>query len=121
MAQAFNFNLAGNASLKSQAFLTNLTTQFTTNGYEASLSDVNPALRTAAYFLRNIGNVTDTFQILGDSVLRAVVTQALNLPPEIVNQSVDKQKALIDSKLDIKKFALPKSSSTANGPKTPLD
>jgi hypothetical protein len=120
MALAFNFNLVGNVKLKDSTFVSDLVSKFTTNGYEQSLSGVNPALRSAAYFLRNIGNVTDTYQILGDSVLRAVVVQALNLPPEIVNQDVAKQKALIDAKLDIKKFKLP-SSATAGATKTPLD
>lgn len=121
MAQAFNFNMVGPAQLKNPTVLKDLVSKFTTNGYEQSLSDVNPALRTAAYFLRNIGNVTDTYQILGDSVLRSVVVQALNLPPEIVNQSVEKQKKLIDAKLDIKKFALPSSSAAGGTTKTPLD
>ena len=58
----------------------------------------------ALYFERNAGKIKNGYDILGDNVLRAVVTYTLDLPPQIAVQSVEKQKQLIESKLDIKKF-----------------
>ena len=105
LAEAFKFKEFGTFYLKQSLFVNDVANRYVRNEFEKSLGDKNPALREAAYFLRTIGNVKDSFQILGDKVLRAVVTTALGLPPQIVNQSVEKQKALIDAKLDIKKFA----------------
>jgi hypothetical protein len=104
LAREFNVKVNGLSKFKDSAVIADVVSKYAINAYERSLSDINPALRDAAYFLRNIGNVTDIYQILGDKVLRMVVTQALGLPAEIANQSVQKQKQLIEAKLDIKKF-----------------
>ncbi len=121
-AEAFKFKEFGNFYLKQSFFVNDVVNRYVRNEFEKSLADKNPALREAAYFLRTIGGVTDTFQILGDKVLRAIVTTALGLPPEIVNQSVEKQKALIDAKLDIKKFGKGTSASgSTSGTKSALD
>jgi len=121
-AEAFKFKEFGSFYLKQSLFVNDVVNRYVRNEFEKSLADKNPALREAAYFLRTIGGVTDTFQILGDKVLRAIVTTALGLPPEIANQSVEKQKALIDAKLDIKKFGgSTNGTGGATATKTPLD
>jgi len=94
LAEAFKFKEFGNFYLKQSMFVNDVVNRYVRNEFEKSLGDKNPTLREAAYFLRTIGGVTDTSQILGDKVLRSIVTTALGLPPEIVNQSVEKQKAL---------------------------
>ena len=43
-----------------------------------------PALREARYFAKNIGKVTNVYEILGDIVLRKVVTTALGLPERTI-------------------------------------
>ena len=121
LAEAFKFKEFGNFYLKQSMFVNDVVNRYVRNEFEKSLGDKNPTLREAAYFLRTIGGVTDTFQILGDKVLRSIVTTALGLPPEIVNQSVEKQKALIDAKLDVKKFAKSGSTSGSSATKSPLD
>lgn len=105
LAEAFKFKEFGNFYLKQSFFVNDVVNRYVRNEFEKSLGEKNPALREAAYFLRTIGDVKDTYQILGDKVLRSIVTTALGLPPEIVNQSIEKQRALIDAKLDVKKFA----------------
>lgn len=121
-AEAFKFKEFGSFYLKQSFFVNDVVNRYVRNEFEKSLGDKNPGLREAAYFLRTIGGVTDTFQILGDKVLRAIVTKALGLPDAIVNQSVEKQKALIDAKLDIKKFANATSSTGGtSSTKSPLD
>lgn len=123
-AAAFDTKINGMTRFKDAAVISNVVTKYVSNAYEKSLGDKNPALREATYFLRNIGNITDTYQILGDKVLRAVVVDALGLPPNIAVQSVEKQKQLIEAKLgDVLKFrATPVSKpGDAPAPKSPTD
>lgn len=103
-AKEFNAHKNGMSKFSDSTVINDIIAKYTTNSYEASLSNVNPALRSAAYFLRNIGKITDAYNILGDAVFRSVVTTALNLPPEIANLPVDDQRKLIMAKLDIKKL-----------------
>lgn len=78
--------------------------KYTTAAFEKAQGQTNPALRDALYFERNAGKIKSAYDILGDNVLRSVVTYTLGLPPEIARQSVEKQKSLIEQKLDLKKF-----------------
>ena len=122
MAEAFKFKEFGSFYLKQNFFMNDVLNRYVRNEFEKSLGQKNPALREAAYFLRTIGDVKDTYQILGDKVLRSIVTTALGLPPEIANQSIEKQKALIDAKLDVKKFGNGTTAAGgANAPKSALD
>lgn len=81
-----------------------VTNRYVQNEYEKDLGKTNPALREASYFLRKIGGIKDSLSILGDGVLRSVVTFTLDLPPQIAFQSIDKQRSLIDARIDVKKF-----------------
>lgn len=92
--------------------------KYLTTGFEKSMAAQNPAVRDALFFLRRIGTVENTYEILGDLPLRTIVTDALNLPAEIARQSVEKQAALIDAKLDLDKF---KTTTTATGSKSRLE
>ena len=90
--------------------------RYVQNEYEKDLGKTNPALREASYFLRKIGSIKDSLSILGDGVLRSVVTFTLDLPPQIAFQSIDKQRSLIDARLDVKKFI--NGSGTTGGTRT---
>lgn len=103
-AKEFDVHDLGMTNFQNSASIQDVIDKYTTNSYEASLDNVNPALRSAAYFLRNIGSITDAYNILGDPVFRNVVVTALGLPNTIANLPVQDQRALINSKLDIKKL-----------------
>jgi hypothetical protein len=90
--------------------------RYVQNEYEKDLGKTNPALREASYFLRKVGSIKDSLSILGDGVLRSVVTFTLDLPPQIAFQSIDKQRSLIDARIDVKKFI--NGSSTTGGTRT---
>lgn len=83
---------------------------YLTTTFEKSLAAQNPAARDALFFLRRIGEVENTFEILGDLPLRTIVTEALNLPQEIARQSVGKQASLIEAKLNLDSFKTTTSS-----------
>jgi len=102
IAQAFSFGEVGTLKLGLSSFLNEVVDKYKTNEFERYLGNQNPALREAEYFRRNAGSVENGYNILGDTVLRSVVTTALGLPPEIAVQSVEKQKALIEKRLDVK-------------------
>ena len=89
-----------------------ITDKYLTVQFERSLGAQNSAARDALFFLRRINSVDSTFEILGDSALRAIVTDALNLPPQIANQSVEKQASLIENGLDLDSIKLNANSAT---------
>ena len=101
IATAFALGDVGTLKLGTNSFLREIVEKYKANEFEKFLGEQNPALREVEYFKRNIGKVENTYNILGDKVLRAVVTFALQLPIEIALQSIEKQKALIDKRLDI--------------------
>ncbi len=107
IAESFAFGVLGVSNLKLNFFRQEIVDKFLTNEFEKHLGELNPAIREAEFFRRKIGDITGTFDILGNAVLRSVVTTALNLPIEIVFQSIDKQKALIDARIDIEDFKDP--------------
>lgn len=113
LAEAFDFFNRGTTRLTSPTFLEQVTDRFVTSEYEKSLGQQNPALRQASYFVRNIGNVQNVFQILGDNVLRSVVTTALQLPREMINLSIERQAAMIEARLDIEDLRLGPQGASA--------
>ncbi|MBU0726961.1 MAG: DUF1217 domain-containing protein [Alphaproteobacteria bacterium] len=115
ISQAFAFGDEGMAKLQDPKFIEEIAQKYVLNEFEKALGANNPALREATYFLRNIGNVTSPYEVLGDKVLRSVVTFTLNLPAQIAVQSIESQARLISSRFDIDKFKDTESSSTASG------
>lgn len=107
IASAFQFADKGLSNLKSSSFVNSVIDRYYTNEFEVRLGEQNPALREIAYFKRKIGDVKNTYNILGDQVLRDVVTSTFDLPREIALQSVEKQKALIDARVDVEDFKDP--------------
>lgn len=94
----------GVTALATSSTIDKLVKRYVQNEYEKDLGKTNPALREASYFLRKIGSIQNSLSILGDGVLRAVVTYTLDLPPQIAFQSIAKQRSLIDTRIDVKKF-----------------
>lgn len=108
IAEGLQISDRGLGRLQLGVFQDELAEKYKTNEYEKSLGEQNPALRQAEYFKRKIEGITDTFQILGDKILRDVVTTALGLPTEIVFQSIDKQKELVENGFKVGDMADPK-------------
>jgi fructose-specific phosphotransferase system component IIB len=94
----------GMDNLKSSSFIAKLEQKYIQNEFEIALGNIDPTLRQAAYFARNITNANEVYGILGDKVLREVVTAALNLPKQLALQPVDTQARAITSRLKIDQF-----------------
>jgi hypothetical protein len=90
--------------LKNPATTQKVVDRYVAAQYELSISKENPALREARYFAQNIGKVSNVYEILGDNVLRKVVTSALGLPDQIAIQPIETQAELIKRRLDITQF-----------------
>jgi len=103
----FAFGQTGVANLKLAKFVDSVVSKYVTNEYEKKLGEQNPALREAAYFKRKIGEAKDIYSILGDKVLRAVVMDTLRIPPEVANQSVEKQAELVKKGFKFEKIKDP--------------
>lgn len=74
------------------------------NEFEVNLGEQNAALRQAAYFARSASGIADVYSILGDRILRDVVTTTFSIPPQLAVQPVESQAAAISRRIDVSKF-----------------
>lgn len=100
-------------TLKKTATVDKIVDRYVAAQYELNISKDNPALREARYFAKNIGKVSNVYQILGDNVLRKVVTSTLGLPEQIAIQPIETQAELLKNRLDIKQFQTAAASGAA--------
>ena len=69
--------------------------------WRQSLDATTPGLSNALHVPREASTITSVDQILGDPVMRNVVTTALGIPLQIAFQDLDAQEQAITSQLDI--------------------
>lgn len=84
-----------------------------TNGYaevlwRQSLDQQTPGLSSALDLIQNASKFTSAVQILGDPILRDVVTTALGIPQQIAFQDLGAQEKAITDQLDVSKLQDPK-------------
>ncbi len=91
----------GLAGLKDEALVETLTDAYVKYQYRSGLDDSQAGLSDALYFLDAAQGATDVYSLLGDAVMRRVVTGALGLPDEIAIQSVETQGRAVTSRLDL--------------------
>lgn len=87
--------------LRDPAMVQRLTDAYLKYQYRSGLDERQAGLADALYFLESAKNATDVYGVLGDPVLRRVVTGALGLPDQIVVQSVEAQGRAVASRLKI--------------------
>ncbi|CAN0177975.1 unnamed protein product, partial [Phaeothamnion confervicola] len=81
-----------------------LAARYIKNEFEKSQGDASPGLREALYFKENASKINSPWAILGDKVLREVVTSTLGIPKEMAIQGVEAQATYLSKKVDIEKF-----------------
>lgn len=74
---------------------------FTKYEYRTGLSDANPGMADALYFLESAKDVKSTYNILGNGVLRRVVMGALGLPDQVAIQPVETQARAIEARMKL--------------------
>lgn len=92
---------AGLDGLRDPAMVQRLSDAFLKYQYRSGLDDQQAGLADALYFLESARNVEDVFDVLGDAVLRRVVTGALGLPDQIAIQGVEAQGRAVTSRLKL--------------------
>ncbi len=104
VAQTYAFATKGLAVLKNPATQATLANAYAEVKWRESLDAATPGLSNALTFRAGAANVTSTLQILGDTVLRDVVTTALDIPRQIAFQEIPAQERAIATRLDLAKL-----------------
>jgi hypothetical protein len=99
--QTLRLHATGLAGLKDPAMVKTLTEGFLAYRYRTGLDEEAAGVSDALYFREKAGTVRDVYTILGDPVMRRVVTGALGLPGGIAVQSVEAQARAVSSRLDL--------------------
>jgi hypothetical protein len=76
--------------------------------WRKSLDAATPGLSNALAFRKVTSTISSVDQILGDPMMRNVVTTSLGIPLEIAFQSLEAQEKAISTRLDITRFKDPK-------------
>jgi hypothetical protein len=102
-AAAISLDLRGKGldALKDPAFQKTLTDGYVQYQYQLGLDEKNAGLSDALYFIRNAAGQKDVYNILGNAVMRRVVTKALGLPDAMAVQSVETQARAITARLKL--------------------
>ncbi len=112
LVKTYNFASGGLSSLQKAGVLDTLANGYAEVTWRQSLDATTPGLSNALTFRSEASTVTSVDQILGNSVMRDVVTTALGIPQEIAFQPLEAQEKAISSQLDLTQFQDPKFVDT---------
>jgi hypothetical protein len=110
--QTFDFAKNGRAELQNPKIVATLTNGYAEVTWRQSLDQAAPGLSNAQTFLSQPSSIKSVDDILGNQTNFDVVTTALGLPQQIVNQTQTAIDAAIGSRLDISKLQDPKFVTT---------
>lgn len=100
-AQTYQFATKGLSLIQNPKAISTITNGYAEVLWRQSLDKQTPGLSNALYLIQNAKNFTSADQILGDSVMRNVVTTALGIPKQLAYQSLTAQQQAITSQLTI--------------------
>ncbi len=100
-AQSLDFANKGLTSLRTPAVLDRIADAYAEVRWRQGLDKTTPGLSNAIEFRTRVAGVVNATQVLGDKVLREVVTVALGIPKQIAFQPLEAQERAITSKLDL--------------------
>lgn len=112
VAQTYDFANKGLSIIQDPKVIGTLTNGYAEVLWRQSLDQQTPGLSNALDFIQNAKNFTSVDQILGDPVLRNVVTTALGIPEQIAYQPLSAQEQAITSQLDIARLQNPEFVQT---------
>jgi hypothetical protein len=132
VVQTYDFANKGLSVIQNPKVLSTIANGYAEVTWRRSLDATTPGLSNALTFRGEASTITSVDQILGDPVMRTVVTTALGIPLQIAFQPLEAQEKAIRTQLDITKFKDPKyvesfvqryliaaNSSAASGGTTP--
>ena len=103
-AKTYQFATAGLSVIQQPSVISTVANAYAEVTWRQGLDKSTPGLSNALTFRSEATTITSVDQILGDPVMRDVVTTALGLPLQIALQPLEAQEKAISSKLDITKF-----------------
>jgi hypothetical protein len=106
--KTYNFAKNGLAELQNPKILATLTNGYAEVTWRQSLDKATPGLSNALNFLSQASSIKSFGDILGNTSNFYVITGALNIPPNIVFQSLTAQQTAINSRVDYAKFQDPR-------------
>lgn len=102
--RTYNFAKNGLAELRDPQVVSALTNGYAEVKWRQSLDQATPGLANALTFLDQASSIRSVYDILGNLTNFEVVTSALGIPLQIVNQDQSAQVSAITSRLDISKL-----------------
>jgi hypothetical protein len=105
--QTYNFATNGLAELQNPKVISTLTSGYAEVEWRQSLDQATPGLSNALDFLGQASSIKSVSDILDNYTNFEVVTTALGIPQQIVNQDQSAQETAIASRVDIAKFQDP--------------
>ena len=108
VVKTYDFANKGLSVIQNPSVISTIANGYAEVTWRSSLDRTTPGLSNALNFLANASGVTNVDQILGDPVLRSVVTTTLGIPLQIAFQPLEAQQKAITSQLDISKLQDPK-------------
>lgn len=112
VAKTYDFSQQGLAVIQKSDVIAKLADAYAEVKWRQDLNKKTPGLSNALTFRAEASKVTSVYQILGDPVLRDVVTTALSIPKQIAFQNLNAQEKAISSRLDLTKLQDPKFVET---------
>ncbi len=112
VAQTYDFASKGLSVIQSPQVISTIANAYAEVTWRNSLDATTPGLSNALTFRQEASGITSVDQILGDSVLRTVVTTALGIPEQIAFQPLEAQEKAISSQLNISQFQDPQFVET---------
>jgi len=100
----YNFAQNGLAELQNPQVISALTDGYAEVEWRNSLDQATPGLSNALAFLSQAGSIKSVDDILDNMTNFEVITTALGIPEQIVNQDTTAQESAITSRLDISKL-----------------
>ncbi len=108
VVQTYDFANKGLTVIQTPSVISTIANAYAEVTWRTSLDATTPGLSNALTFRQNARSVTNVDQILGDPVLRSVVTTTLGIPLQIAFQPLEAQQKAVTSLLDITKLQDPK-------------
>jgi hypothetical protein len=108
VVQTYDFANKGLSVIQNPKVLSTIANAYAEVTWRQSLDATTPGLSNALTFRAEASTITSVDQILGDPVMRTVVTTALGIPLQIAFQPLEAQEKAINTQLDITKFKDPK-------------
>jgi hypothetical protein len=108
VVQAYDFANKGLKIIQDPKVIATLANAYAEVTWRKSLDAATPGLSNALAFRKQAASVTSVDQILGDPILRKVVTTAFDIPLQIAFQPLLAQEKAISTRLDISRLKDPK-------------